>query len=261
MSIKYKKEKSSDITATSDKTPRTKKQHRIFKTLLSKLVTLAVVVILVVFVLPKILKVDLFGFSKGHDAVLSSDIIHYTAADFIEAVLGTPVETSRLVVCEIPVKVSLSLTDSFANIGVFTKTQLLHTEGTGFFAVDLGALTKDDISVDAEARCVFVKVARPTLYTMTYDPTKTTFEDTQKGLLAFGDISMTTSEHNVLDSAIYEKMKSTISTYVFPASDSAYARMSAQEAADSAAQKKVSEIYALPIKAVSEDYKVLVEFK
>ncbi|MEG1304917.1 MAG: hypothetical protein RSD19_04965, partial [Oscillospiraceae bacterium] len=61
MSIKYKKEKSSDITATSDKTPRTKKQHRIFKTLLSKLVTLAVVVILVVFVLPKILKVDLFG--------------------------------------------------------------------------------------------------------------------------------------------------------------------------------------------------------
>ena len=86
---------------------------------------------------------------EDHDLTLENNgFLGYTAADFQEAILGDSEQLKKLEVYEIDVSDAVQLTDTgLANLKIFTKTQLLTYKGTATYTVDLGQLSKDDITI------------------------------------------------------------------------------------------------------------------
>ncbi len=183
------------------------------------------------------------------DEVLQTGMLGYTAVDFQNAVLGEASQHQELIVMEQPLEIATTITKAgIGNLQIFSKVKTITYYGTGVYTVDMSVLDKDHVTVDLEKKQVFVKIPHACLQYVNPDLNKTEFEDTEKGLLAFGDIKLKTEDQNRLLQAVYKSMRERLSEPdLFETADE-YAKMSAWQ------------IFQPLITAVSPEFTVEVGF-
>ena len=71
----------------------------------------------------------------------------------------------------------------------------------------MSAIDADHIEVDLEQKQVTIRIPHSCLQYINADLDKTEFEDTEKGLLTFGDIKLKTEDQNRLLQAVQNSMK------------------------------------------------------
>ena len=187
---------------------------------------------------------------EGADALLDEGLLGYTAADFQNAILGAATQHQELVVMEQPLEISTTITKAgLGNLNIFSKIKTVTYYGTGVYTVDLKNIDKDHIKVDTDAKTVTVIIPHAVLQYVNPDLSKTEFEDTEKGLLAFGDLSLTTEQQNQLSQSVTAAMKERLEE------DDLFKQ------ADEYATMKTWEIFQPLITAVSSEYKVVMQFE
>ena len=154
----------------------------------------------------------IFGTNKTSvttaDEVLETGLIGYTAVDFQDAVLGEASRHQELIVMEQPLEITTTITKAgLGNFRIFSKIKTITYYGTGVYTVDMAVLDKDHVQVDEYKKQVTIFIPHSCLQYVNPDLDKTEFEDTEKGLLAFGDIKLTTEDQNRLLQAVYQSME------------------------------------------------------
>ncbi len=150
---------------------------------------------------------------EDFDQVIVSHFFGYTAQDFEEAVLGEAAGHQELVVMEQPLEVTSTVVKSgLGNLEIFSKTKTFTYFGKGVFTVDLSKIGRDHIRVDQENHIVYITIPHPTLQYIDVDLEKTQFEDTEKGFLAFGDITLTLEQQNEMEKNIRKEMETRLKT-------------------------------------------------
>jgi len=182
------------------------------------------------------------------DTLLDETFLGYTAADFQDAVLGAASEHKELIVMEQPLEVSTTLTKAgLANLEIFSKTKTITYHGTGVYTVDLNSFSKENINVDEDSKTVTITIPHAQLQYINPDLEATEFEDTEKGLLAFGDLSLTTEQQNELQKAVEDSMREELEKEEILAQ------------ADEFAKLKTWELFQPLVSAVSPEYVVQIE--
>jgi len=142
------------------------------------------------------------------DEVLESGVIGFTAVDFQDAVMGEASRHQELIVMEQPLEISTTVTKAgLGGLMIFNKTKTITYYGTGIYTVAMAGLDKDHIKVDVDKKQVTITIPHACLQYVNPDLDKTEFEDTEKGLLAFGDIKLTTEDQNRLLQSVYQSME------------------------------------------------------
>lgn len=173
----------------------------------------------------------------------------WNAVDFQNAVLGQTREQSELAVMEQDVTVDTAVTSALANLDVFRKTKTIHSSGTGVYTTDLAGVDSGCVTVDAEAGTVTVAVPNTTLRYVTVDLDKTTFEETQHALLAFGDLKLTAEQQQALSGSIEDAMRQKLDTPEL------------LRRADEAAVKKLTALFQPVVSGVSDRFTVVIVFR
>ncbi len=184
------------------------------------------------------------------DSVLDTGSINnYTAADFKNAILGEAMQKKELIVME----QSLKIPTTFSKAGlfdfpIFSKVKNVVYYGTGVYTIDLSKLDENSISVDMESNIVSIEIPHTCLQYINPDLDKTEFEDTEKGLLSFGDIKLTTEEQNQVEQASLNMMRDRlIQSELFTK-------------ADNFASNNVWQLFQPIVNTVSPDFSVVVLF-
>ena len=172
-----------------------------------RLVLLAALVLAALFVYWKFYA----GAGATQVSVLSQGIVQ-TNLDFQSAILGESREKQMYVVLEQDVTVETRVTQSLLNLSVFGKSKTIHSKGTGYYAIDLSTLTENSIRVDDSEKNVVVTVPHAILYVLDYDVTASTFEDTQGGILALGELKLTMEQQNEIQKSIDAAMHEVLET-------------------------------------------------
>ncbi|MEE8807494.1 MAG: DUF4230 domain-containing protein [Lactimicrobium sp.] len=143
-----------------------------------------------------------------HDLTLENNgIFGYKAADFADVILGECKRQTLLIVDEQEVSVPSTITDAgFMKLGLFSKTQNLTLYGTGTYTIDLSKITADDVVLDDTNFTITINVPYPELHTVAFDPTKTVIGDTERGWLAFGNITMNAKQQKEFETTANEKL-------------------------------------------------------
>ncbi len=184
------------------------------------------------------------------DDVIEEHFAGYTAVDFQDAVLGKAKEHSELIVMEQPIQYSTTLAQEGPwNWEIFRKTKAITYHGTGIYTVNLSEINKDRIEVDDNNKMVRIKVPHPMLQYVNPDYEKIEFEDTEKGLLAFTDIKLTTEQQNELEKAVMTGMEDLLH-------DSAILKQ-----AEEFANMKTWDLFQPIVTSISPEYKVEVIFE
>lgn len=184
------------------------------------------------------------------DKIIEETFIGYTAADFKNAVLGEAAQHQELIVMEQPLEIATTISKSgFANLSVFSKTKNVTYSGSGVYTVDLKHLDADHIDVDEDNKIVYISVPHSVLQYVILDPDKMQFEDTEKGLLSFGDLSMTTEQQNELEKAAKAAMNERLQ------------EKDLFKKADEFAEMKCWSTFQPLVSAISAEYKVEIQFK
>ena len=183
------------------------------------------------------------------------DTIHLensgVSVSFEEVILSRQNETRKLVVSTQPAAVSIELTDRLIeklDFDFLKKSQKVTYAGTGYFIVDLDALTPAHILADEAAKTVTIQIGHAHLEAIEIDPNKIIIDEVKESLLARGDIKLTVSDYNAIEKEIRRRMEARCNT-----------AENAQKA-DDLALKAVKEIYDPVVKAVDHRYSVVVEF-
>lgn len=172
-----------------------------------RLVLLAALVLAALFVYWKFYA----GAGATQVSVLSQGIVQ-TNLDFQSAILGESREKQMYVVLEQDVTVETRVTQSLLNLSVFEKSKTIHSIGTGYYAIDLSTLTENSIRVDDSEKNVVVTVPHAILYVLDYDVTASTFEDTQGGIFALGELKLTMEQQNEIQKSIDAAMHEVLET-------------------------------------------------
>jgi len=171
----------------------------------------------------------------------------YSVAEFQEAVVGEASEHKELIVMELPVQQSTTLTKyTFGTWDIFKRSKVITYHGTGVYTVDLSGLTADSITVDEEAKEVRITVPEAKLQYVNPDYDNIEFEDTEMGLLAFTDIKLTAEQQNELEKQVMAEMTEYLSQQEF------------MDQADEIAAAKCWETFQPLVSSVSPEFRVVI---
>lgn len=172
--------------------------------------------------------------------------------DFAEVLLSNQEETRKLIVSTQEATVSTELSDKLfqkLDFDFLKKTQKVSYTGTGYFVVDLDNLTKENIVQDKENKVITIKIGHAYLQAIEIDPDKIIVDEVKKGLLAWGDLELTVNDYNVIEKELRSRLESKFNT-----------AENGQEA-DEIALRMVKEVYEPVVKAIDNQYSVVVEFE
>ncbi len=228
---------------------KTKKAGGFFKGLILGFILGAVVMGILTFNLRNTITAPIQQAKEEVDEVLDETFLGYTAADFKDAILNEAVEHQELIVMEQPLDIPTTLTKSgLGGFAVFSKVKNISYAGTGVFTVDLKHIDAEHIAVDEEKQAVTVTIPHAVLQYTIVDYDRIAFEDTDKGMLAFGDISLTAEQQNELEKSVKSAMEERL------------LQKDVMEHADEFAVMKTWEVFQPLVTAVSPEYKVEIVF-
>ena len=181
---------------------------------------------------------------------VDASYLGFTAIDFQDAILGWTRLKSDLVVMEQDVEyVSLISKAGFGDWAIFRKTKTVTFSGTGVYTLDLSKLDASRIFVDDEERTVTLVIPHTVLSYVVLNPENMAFDDTEKGLFAFGELKLTAEEQNAFDRLAKENMAKRLNT------EELLTR------ADSIAQIRCWEIFQPLVDTVSPAYRLATRFE
>ncbi|MCH4208444.1 MAG: DUF4230 domain-containing protein [Solobacterium sp.] len=188
--------------------------------------------------------------AESHDVILEDNgILGYTAADFKDAVAGKATKQKQLVVMEQDLHETTTFTQAgLANLSIFSMYKDVTYYATGVYTVDLQNIDQYHITVDDDTKTVTILIPHAVLQYVTPDLSKTEFEDTSKGLLAFGDIELTAEEQNQLEQSVINTMTDTFNEETYTTLADKYAKLSTWE------------IFQPIVSSVSPEYKADMKF-
>lgn len=176
-------------------------------------------------------------FGTNHTTTTNADTVFqqgmlgtYTAADFEKAILGEASRHKELVVKEQPIEIPTTITRAgLGNLAIFSKVQNVYYYGTGVYTISLTELDESNIRVDEENQKIRVMIPHACLQYINPNLDLTMFEEAGRGLLAFGDIKMTTQEQNSLQQSVVESMRERLTQEDMYAGADEFAKVSAWE--------------------------------
>ena len=222
----------------------------IWSKLLSVVLTVALIAGAMLYItnmLGNALHVDIFAKEEaveGHDMTLDNHgIFGYTAVDFSEAVLGDADSLKKIEVYRQEVSDVATVTNAgLGKFQVFSKTKLITYHGTAIYTVDLSQLKSSDFSVDEDKHIVTIAIPRTKRGEIIIPSENIEFGDTEKGLLAIGDIKLTSEELADVQTEAKNKMIEKLKAD------------NVRATADEFAKKAVWELYRPLIEGVSPGY-------
>ena len=144
--------------------------------------------------------------------LLPEELMGYNETEISDTILGKTQDKGELVVMEQEVTTKMELTRALWNVPIFKKTKTVYSHGVGGFSVDLSKITEGGLSWDSSTKAMTITIPQATLSYIDPDFSKTEFGDTEKALLAFGDIKLTQEQQNVLNVEIEEAMEKALNT-------------------------------------------------
>jgi hypothetical protein len=188
---------------------------------------------------------------EGYDLTVNNNgILGYTAVDFADVVVGSSQRQALLIVDEQELSVPSVITQAgLFKLGIFSKNQSVVYNGTAQYTIDLSKITADKIEVDAPNHTITVTVPYPQLHTVIFNPANTVFGDTEKGLLAFGDIKMTLQDSSAIEAEAITKLEE-------KANDPAILKK-----AEDYGRYALRDFYEAAIDSITQSYKVKIVFE
>ena len=146
---------------------------------------------------------------ENHDMTLeNTGILGYTVADFQDAILGDSSKLKELEVLSYKVADAVVITDTgLLNLKVFTKTQLITYHGTAVYSIDLSKINKDSIKMNEENKVITLAIPHATLKPINIQASDIEFGDTEKGLLAFGEVKLSPEDQANIQVEAQNKME------------------------------------------------------
>lgn len=176
--------------------------------------------------------------------------ITFTVADFSDAILGSVSEHQELVVMEQELEIPTTITKAgLGGIAAFSKMKTVTYHGSGVYTIDLSHMDDEHILVDNDAKTVTIRIPHAVLQYIYPDLEATEFEDTEKGILSFGDIKLTMEQQNELAKAVEDAMRERLE------------KPDLFALADDYGKLKTWEIFQPLVTAVSPEFRVNMEFE
>ena len=232
---------------------RPRRHDRLVRRLVWSAIVLVLLIALVLLVLPRIDKaIEAFTpqvsitVPDSIQDILPDETMGYTSIDFTNAILGESRERKELVVMEQDVDVTSKISQDLLHVALFSKVKIIHSYGTGVYTVALDEVGEDDIFVNEETKIITVTIPHTVLSYVNVDVSKTEFEDTQRALLAIGDIKLTTEQKHTLDQSVNDTLHERLNDKALFAK------------ADEIALNKVREILQPIVGSISDEYIVKI---
>lgn len=122
-----------------------------------------------------------------------------------ETIVKSIKQKQKLITTEINMNETMAIDNSWGDLAVFKKVQNIDFVGTGIYTVDLSDLSSKNIEI--KNNIIKISIPKPSVESITLDENKTVYNKTDRGLLRFGEIKLSTEDQQLLLKTVKDKMK------------------------------------------------------
>jgi hypothetical protein len=124
-------------------------------------------------------------------------------------------EKQELIVLQIDLSKTITIDDSFGDYPILKKSKDITFNGTGSYSVDLSSFNSDSISIDNKNKCIELSIPKPKINMVTINEDKTLYGSVDRGVLRFGDITLSPENYSNILNSVKSKMKDSLGTDEF----------------------------------------------
>lgn len=122
-----------------------------------------------------------------------------------ETLVSAIKQKQKLITTEVELNEKITVDNSWGDWSIFKKIQNINFVGTGLYSIDLSTLSSKNI--DIKENTITVTIKNPAIEMININHDKTSYEDTDKGLLRFGEIKLSTEDQQLLEKTVESKMR------------------------------------------------------
>ena len=123
-----------------------------------------------------------------------------------DAFVNKVMQKQELITMEVELSQEVEWDDSWTE-NLFSKKQRITFFSTGKYSTDLNTMTAEDVSYNHEQEIIRLSIQKPEISSIEIDEMKTLIERTETGIFRFGEISLTSTEHNQILLAAKNQMR------------------------------------------------------
>jgi Protein of unknown function (DUF4230) len=111
-------------------------------------------------------------------------------------------EVNKLITLELELSQMVTIDKSLGNLELLKKYKKVTFFADCSYYIDLSKISNEDIIIDSSKGILTLTVPKPEVYDISINEDKTTFEESENGLLRFGEIKLSTEEFNNLQNGV-----------------------------------------------------------
>lgn len=119
-----------------------------------------------------------------------------------ESVVNNINEANILIPLELELSESITIDDSWGDLGIFKKYKKIVYTADCSYMVNLSSISSSDLIMNNNTREVEIKIPKPEIYQVNINHDKTVYEEAITGLLRFGDLTLSSEEYGVVEREI-----------------------------------------------------------
>ena len=172
--------------------------------------------------------------------------------DFSKILLSNQEEMRKLIVVTQEATASYKLSKNLiknTTLSITQKEEEVHYTAEGYFTVDLSKVTAQDIIDDEESKTLTIVVEEPELEAITIDPEKIYSDNKKNGLFAWGNLEITIEDYRNIEINLQSRLEKAFNT------------SSNLEMAKKNGLSMVAAVYEPIVKAIDDEYSVVVKYK
>ena len=131
-----------------------------------------------------------------------------------DAIVNELKNKQELIPLELNLTEKITISDNWGNTEVFKKLQNVHLVAKGIYSIDLTKISAEKVVVNNNKKAITITAPKPEVKAIAIDEQKSVYETTQNGLLRFGEIKVTHSEHQSILAKAKDKMSEKMNSSV-----------------------------------------------
>lgn len=175
---------------------RNKHKIKIYKLLLS-LIFLLIILFLILLIKNPSKFQNIFPNLSFLDIESSSILTEDTLVNEIRNV-------NKLIPLEIELSETLTIDNTYFNLDILRKSKTITFFATCSYAIDFSTLSSNNIEFNNSTSEIIITIPKIDIFSIDVDESKTIYEETQVGLLRFGDLKLSSEELNNIYEQLYD---------------------------------------------------------
>lgn len=125
-----------------------------------------------------------------------------------ETLINEVRNVNKLIPLEVELSETVTVDNTYFNLDIFKKVKKITFYSNCSYSIDFSTISDSDIILNKETNEININIPTPQIYAIDIDESRTEYENTELGILRFGEVTLSSDDLKIVYDKLYDSFYS-----------------------------------------------------